>query len=1612
MEEFLNSIYHSIVNSKRFRGKITELESFIQNVLQIKNKSTQYDVIKNLIKKVLEPLLALSSTNTELIYDVYDFVVLFFAFLEKDVNEAYCMVFSTIFSANKNIYSGSMEIYKKFFEYYKCQGHFQSLLTKINENDSISYAILVSVVNTIIEISKYCDVEIDEIIQVFIKATMVFLQNKSRETIGQSFYSVFYRFFEEFKMKINCVDIIEGTFQVVELMLSSGIFERVLSSLQIVNYLTTNQNYLPSIIGFMIQFKIHNLLLLTDLNDHYLDLIGHIIFRVGKQLPYIKDDISIVWKKEQYLSASSVSRFYAMFTRIVVGIHEDLLIHSIELFLKPSQFSCEWLNSLKVLASAINNSSKKVDVISKITSALNEINKSSIPKKDISDTIQSISLLSKDQDSVTQQVKSIVEKNEFSIDDFEILESILDFVVIFDEILIKKIHSSALFAYDSQNLQIDNLLITLYTKQSVVVGIDELKVYFKKIAENHESRILQVLIEQNLVSESQIYQALVVARDLEYMNVHLYKFIKSVLFPKHKFEVLSKLPFEKEDLLWALSLRKSKSRIRFAHLLCRILSRNDQDSLSDNEVVIHFFEKWNYYFESNTTDSLVFFSGIIVIFVKKFESFVDLDSYNISRYRFYIPKNRVDLVVSYNGEDCYYQADRFSLVGSNIVRIANYFSLSPNIICLSGKGYSQLNYIYQLSHYLDEGESSIELKVEPCEPQSIQNRDYFPSIYVQTNDIFWTLFGLIDIHKDFLKTLNDLPVNVQLIDDLSNLKLESIPQYFNVKYPNMYVYCLGLLSYCISTDASIRNQLKESYLFEDIVRIGLDTKKRRCIRSIIVFLHNLQLDNTTIRIDIVSEFLVFIPQFMVKNEYKDIESIINCCMSVSSQFIVNPQLVSLIDDILWSTHVPSELRKTFSLFLGQFSIKSSVFASSYQRSEYLPPSEFFYAWSLHFDINDSKFKSIPLVYLDDLSNWGIIHMLTQLNKNGLLDKSQNQNILNRICRTCLSIDSTVPNSDFFAASLMYLKYVENSEFIFKFLKALIGCNIRMKKWDIQGENLPSRNPNGVGLDNLGCTCFVNSIFQQMFHIPMIYKAIIEYNGDNSFTKEFQQLFASMKLANINSLSPRSLLSKYDEGEFEFGIQQDACEFFTLLIDRLENIIGNNVSEMIAGSMTHIIQSIDKKHSTSKSEHFKVLPLMVEGSESLEQSISRLSDPEYLADGNGYIFDGMKTKTDAIMNCQIDKLPDILIIQLKRFQYDVNTWRRYKINNHFEFPENLSLLEKQYRIQGIVIHEGSADYGHYYSYIKNGDVWIEFNDSKVLTVESSDVFEKSFGKDRTSAYLLIYSSVNHIIDDEMPIKLSNYTEEFNNYLNLSRIVYRKEFINYNEFLLDSNIIELSCYPVFYYLKYAGYSYHVDSMCKLSSNIIKVLNEYPDMCEFVIDNLNIKLFCPLIETPNKRIRVMTKQILTVLSPFDAEGSILELIAATSENWVDYSEKTDQMFEFLYDSIHKNSSYVEFIKIFGINEMIEKFIIEISESDTIPNLSTCFNVLSKIEISSGSFVHQLLDKNRLPTLNQNGTTIDSIALFFSSFEKTEILKENITDLSLSEDIPFWRSLLDLIE
>ena len=93
--------------------------------------------------------------------------------------------------------------------------------------------------------------------------------------------------------------------------------------------------------------------------------------------------------------------------------------------------------------------------------------------------------------------------------------------------------------------------------------------------------------------------------------------------------------------------------------------------------------------------------------------------------------------------------------------------------------------------------------------------------------------------------------------------------------------------------------------------------------------------------------------------------------------------------------------------------------------------------------------------------------------------------------------------------------------------------------------------------------------------------------------------------------------------------------------------------------------------------------------------------------------------------KMSMLNEIIIFSLQRFDPILSM----KNSINVSYQETIDLREfcdtdlyksnTKYKLCGTINHIGNIDYGHYYSYIKIGEIWYEFNDSIIRTINRMD-----------------------------------------------------------------------------------------------------------------------------------------------------------------------------------------------------------------------------------------------------------------------------------------------------
>ena len=141
-------------------------------------------------------------------------------------------------------------------------------------------------------------------------------------------------------------------------------------------------------------------------------------------------------------------------------------------------------------------------------------------------------------------------------------------------------------------------------------------------------------------------------------------------------------------------------------------------------------------------------------------------------------------------------------------------------------------------------------------------------------------------------------------------------------------------------------------------------------------------------------------------------------------------------------------------------------------------------------------------------------------------------------------------------------------------------------------------------------------------------------------------------------------------------------------------------------------------------------------ESLNYFLAKFTSVEVL-NGNNQIFcEICNEKTEATKCIRIKYLPQIFILQLKRFKFLTNL-RRIKNSKLIKFPLEIQCSSNdqgdlKYELYSILNHQGSIDRGHYTAFCRSQKLgkWLEFDDAKVREISENEIVSDS-------AYVLFY-----------------------------------------------------------------------------------------------------------------------------------------------------------------------------------------------------------------------------------------------------------------------------------
>ena len=526
----------------------------------------------------------------------------------------------------------------------------------------------------------------------------------------------------------------------------------------------------------------------------------------------------------------------------------------------------------------------------------------------------------------------------------------------------------------------------------------------------------------------------------------------------------------------------------------------------------------------------------------------------------------------------------------------------------------------------------------------------------------------------------------------------------------------------------------------------------------------------------------------------------------------------------------------------------------------------------------------------------------------------------------------------------------------------------------------------VGLKNLGSTCYMNSMMQQIFMIESFRKGILaaECPGkEDSMLYQLQYLFYCLQFSvkqYVNTKAFAATIKDYEGNPINLNEQMDVDEFFNYFMDKLEGLIKdspqkNLIKNHFGGLQVTELIGKDCTHRSERYEPFLTVSVEVKNKKSLQEGLESFVAGETLEGENAYQCDHCEAKVRAVRRVCLKHLPNYLIFALRRFEFDFETMNRVKLNDFCEFPleidlepytqEGLDRTEKEkerdkslskdpvprrynddyyhYKLRGVVIHAGTAECGHYYSYIQDKlQKWFEFNDIWVREFDTANIPDECFGGEEKfswsshfnnvqntgirekcgNAYLLFYerSGVYQVRngDEEVlePTSLLKEESMATDYLDLikkenngywrNKLIFAAEYSRFVSRVSGIENMPFKFVFKFFVTVMIRTKEKREELINVYTNLESQLASSPELSGWVLELISVEgvckellLYCPMIQM-RKLVVGLAKVALKNAEQLIREGSMLRLLKLLPISTREFTRNFAQYHELLRLSI----------------------------------------------------------------------------------------------------------------
>lgn len=1434
-------------------------------------------------------------------------------------------------------------------------------------------------------------------------------------------------------------DFIVQWFDIFRQMTNCDIFEKQLAALKEIQAYLWDDKFCNFSVDYFKEPEHMDIFNVKTIHPELAYYYGLILAKLAPENLVTNSLIENLWNLHSVQYTSDLSKFLTIFCKLGAYLPKKQLMFLVNLVLKPNEETEQWVRFLANLGLNIGNRTDGKEGFQPIRAKLLEISKIEGPFQEIA----------------KEELPSIM---HFHLNSEEFTSLVDDTTKDGLSIFVCKLMKNSVITYSFTDKEKANVLmgksfdllasIDSVEDKDIVLNFISCLMSFNRLVMTNEQ--LDILFKGCIKCPS-FNNCITPLINIDAMSMdHLESLLRSIPSPELDESVLStiisyfyhvnsiivlrdltSMPFIKEELLWDIGCIESQVQNRCLGFICQLYTANDGVIITDYKMISIFIQQWKkqYGLTNNKSAMLI----ILRYFITTIEAQIDIEIFGVKRHLIYGTKNKIKLNITVDQKQQSFEISETTTIPVLKMRIAHMFNIPANSIMMFCGGSIAVD-SQTVRQFVGKRESA-DIRTSTIEPNKRipmqHQRTCVPSIIIsQNSEVTNVLTNLLKEGEEQAKYLLDLlPTMPQIILKIQEIKKKKTYDYSELlprEYPSVFLYNLEALDDLFDDELCEHFNRTKGFLY--LIETIPVKSCLKLLLNIVPFIEKKLTNPMKIALGqkIFDTIINYLPELIEESSMHYYSSL---CDLITSFYLidgfkvaVNESIRNIMKVLLFDEHsfVRTEAESVFNLL----EIPLAYFTDLMDGMNHDYEVEFYKSVLPHVKEPSSMlFEAIKDGMLNEsMSLPALLEILDSLLEQDFIKEPEDKAWLTSfIIDRYLVVDNVTRDPECFLLSMKCLSKLQNEMLLSRLIQLHSGRSA-YTEWHINGDSTVVSNSGHCGLVNLGATCFLNSTLQQFYAIPKLRNAIIEYNGNDEFMCQLRMLFTRMYLSNGEACSTEELVKKWvgwDGEPMDPRFQQDACEFIQMLIDKLEGgLTPQFIADFFAGTTQEKIEGINEKFEGASNQPFTTFTLPIDGLNDTDEAFVQYQSPDFLTGNNQYYADSIEKKIDAKKVSYLGKLPKYLIIQLSRFQYNFQTWTRTKINSHFEFPTVLDISKistepnpPKYHLHGIVMHIGTAEFGHYISYIKSRDqegVWHNFNDTNVSTMTEEEVLKAAYGeKGSMNGYILFYDREDVTYDEPVPkiaMSIQNEIRKANRLQYEYQLFCSKAYFEFNRILAASKNIGFVQIAIQYYFDTLPFTQYINRANEIAPIICTQLQKSPQLRDSFVHYIITGPFsCALVYCPSKYVRDGAVNMIETISPENIPTPVLNNIFLLIRDIVPYYRVWDPTFCLLANILSHSKEALNFANQqmwgFHLFNMIRTGIPNFIRSDNSTeshffsqvDFTGIFLILSQVKCPP-SLMSYVLEENFIKNCLISLTKVYSIVTLYKSLPDQDYVAQTI--------------------